>query len=77
MSLINIYHCEIQSPAGQTGGIVMAQELLEKGIEKRTAVLGSKRVHATLHEADDFNKPFQEAMTEWCWGFGWSDDNLI
>ena len=54
----------------------MEQELLEKGIERRIAVLGSERVQSALHEADDFNKPFQEAMTEWCWGFGWGDDTL-
>jgi len=64
----------MQSQTGETGGIVMAKELLEKGIEKRTAVLGSERVQSALHEADDFNKPFQEAMTEWCWGFGWGDE---
>ena len=54
----------------------MAKKLLEKGIEKRTAVLGAERVRTALHEADDFNKPFQEAMTEWCWGFGWGDDTF-
>ena len=27
-------------------------------------------------EANDFNKPFQEAMTEWRWGFGWGDDTF-
>ena len=24
--------------------------------------------------ADDFTRPLQEAMTAWCWGFGWGDD---
>ena len=27
-----------------------------------------------LVAADDFTRPFQEAMTAWCWGFGWRDD---
>jgi hypothetical protein len=27
-----------------------------------------------LAAADDFTRPFQEAMTAWCWGFGWGDD---
>ena len=26
--------------------------------------------------ADEFSRPFQEAMTAWCWGFGWGDDAL-
>jgi len=35
--------------------------------------LGDKYVEKNLNEADDFTKPFQEAMTSWCWGFGWGD----
>jgi len=31
-------------------------------------------VERNLAAADDFNRPFQEAMTAWCWGFGWGDD---
>ena len=27
-----------------------------------------------LAAADDFTRPFQEAMTAWCWGFGWGDE---
>lgn len=23
-----------------------------------------------------YRMPFQEAMTEWCWGFGWGDESL-
>ena len=33
-------------------------------------------VEKNLAAADDFNRPFQEAMTEWCWGFGWGDETL-
>ena len=29
-----------------------------------------------LENADDFTLPFQKAMTEWCWGFGWSDETI-
>ena len=29
-----------------------------------------------LENADSFTLPFQEAMTEWCWGFGWGDETI-
>ena len=52
----------------------MQQDLFEKGLEKRKSVLGAEYVENNLANADDFTRPFQEAMTAWCWGFGWSDD---
>ncbi|MEZ5913118.1 MAG: carboxymuconolactone decarboxylase family protein [Paracoccaceae bacterium] len=47
-----------------------------KGLAKRKAVLGADYVDRNLAAADDFNRPFQEAMTQWCWGFGWGDEAL-
>ena len=29
-----------------------------------------------LENADSFTLPFQEAMTEWCWRFGWGDETI-
>jgi len=52
----------------------MDKDLFEKGLEKRKSVLGAEYVEKNLSNADDFTLPFQEAMTAWCWGFGWSDD---
>lgn len=52
----------------------MDNDLFEKGLEKRRAVLGADYVDKNLAAADDFSRPFQEAMTAWCWGFGWSDE---
>lgn len=52
----------------------MKDDLFEKGLAKRKAVLGAEYVEKNLANADDFTLPFQEAMTAWCWGFGWSDD---
>ena len=49
-------------------------ELFEKGLKKRRATLGSEYVDNTMVSADKLNRPFQEAMTAWCWGFGWGDD---
>lgn len=54
----------------------MDQDLFEKGVAQRKATLGDEYVDNVLNTADDFNRPFQEAMTAWCWGFGWGDDTL-
>ncbi|MEM7068471.1 MAG: carboxymuconolactone decarboxylase family protein [Pseudomonadota bacterium] len=54
----------------------MDKALFEKGLEKRKGTLGAEYVEKNLAAADDFNRPFQEAMTEWCWGFGWGDETL-
>ena len=48
----------------------------EIGLEKRKETLGTKYVEENLALADDFTRPFQEAMTEWCWGFGWGDETI-
>lgn len=54
----------------------MDKELFEKGIAQRKATLGAEYVQKNLDAADDFNRPFQEAMSEWCWGFGWGDETI-
>jgi 4-carboxymuconolactone decarboxylase len=51
-------------------------DMFEKGLEKRKATLGADYVEKNLAAADDFAKPFQEAMTAWCWGFGWGDEAI-
>ena len=50
--------------------------MFEKGIAKRKATLGDEYVQNVLDSADDFTRPFQEAMTAWCWGFGWGDEAI-
>jgi len=54
----------------------MDDKLFEKGLERRKATLGASYVERNLAAADDFTRPFQEAMTAWCWGFGWGDDAI-
>ena len=54
----------------------MDDELFKKGLEKRKQTLGDEYVQKNLDQADDFTKPFQEAMTAWCWGFGWGDETI-
>ncbi len=50
--------------------------LFETGLAKRKATLGAEYVENVFANADDFNRPFQEAMTSWCWGFGWGDETI-
>ena len=50
------------------------EDLYELGIKKRRETLGVDYVNRNLEAADNFTRPFQEAMTSWCWGFGWGDD---
>lgn len=54
----------------------MDKALFELGISKRKETLGAEYVEKNLAKADEFNRPFQEAMTEWCWGFGWGDETI-
>jgi len=54
----------------------MDEKLFEIGLEKRKATLGNEYVENNLAKADDFTRPFQEAMTAWCWGFGWGDETI-
>ena len=55
---------------------IMDRDLFEKGLANRKATLGAEYVEASLNNADDFSRPFQEAMTAWCWGFGWGDESI-
>ena len=52
----------------------MNDDYFEKGLAKRKSTLGAEYVDKNLAAADEFTKPFQEAMTAWCWGFGWGDE---
>jgi 4-carboxymuconolactone decarboxylase len=51
-------------------------DMFEKGLAQRKATLGAEYVNKSLESADDFTMPFQKAMTEWCWGFGWGDEAI-
>ena len=51
----------------------MDRERFERGLSLRKSVLGEAYVERSLAKADDFSRPYQEALTEFCWGFAWSD----
>ena len=54
----------------------MASELFEKGLNVRREVLGAEHVEASMSQADDFSRPLQELVTEYCWGNVWSRPGL-
>ena len=54
----------------------MTSELFEKGLKVRREVLGAEYVDASIAQADDFSRPIQELVTEYCWGAVWGRPGL-
>ena len=54
----------------------MDKKLMEAGLKVRREVLGDEYVDRSMKNADEFNKPFQEIVSEYCWGVAWTDENL-
>jgi 4-carboxymuconolactone decarboxylase len=54
----------------------MSKETFERGLEIRKSVLGKEFVEKSIASADEFNRPLQELVTEYCWGAVWGRDGL-
>ena len=54
----------------------MTEERYETGLRIRREVLGAEYVDKSISMADDFNRPLQELVTEYCWGAVWSRPGL-
>ncbi|MBC9878366.1 4-carboxymuconolactone decarboxylase [Bradyrhizobium sp. INPA01-394B] len=54
----------------------MDKKMHDKGLEVRKAVLGEAYVNNALNNVDDFNRPFQEMLNEYCWGTVWGREEL-
>ena len=54
----------------------MDKKLMEAGLIARRQVLGDEYVDRAMKNADAFNKPFQEIVSEYCWGLCWTDETL-
>ena len=54
----------------------MNKELFDKGLKVRREVLGSEYVDNAIKNADDFSRPLQEFVTEYCWGELWNRPGL-
>ncbi|AAK90596.1 4-carboxymuconolactone decarboxylase [Agrobacterium tumefaciens] len=54
----------------------MDKPLQQAGEAVRRKVLGDSYVDRALEKADDFSRPFQDILNEYCWGMAWTDDAL-
>lgn len=54
----------------------MSKETFETGLRIRKEVLGAEFVEKSFAAADDFNRPMQELVTEYCWGAVWGRETL-
>ena len=51
-------------------------DIFDKGFANRKAVLGAAHVEKSWANVDEFNRPMQKLVTEYCWGEIWGDDTL-
>lgn len=54
----------------------MDQQMFEKGLAIRREVLGAQFVDNAIKTADDFSRPLQELVTQYCWGEVWGRPGL-
>ncbi|MBV9520141.1 MAG: carboxymuconolactone decarboxylase family protein [Hyphomicrobiales bacterium] len=54
----------------------MPNPTYEKGLNNRREVLGAEYVDNAIASADDFSRPLQELVTEYCWGAVWDRPGL-
>lgn len=54
----------------------MDKKRFDEGLAVRREVLGAEYVEKSIASADDFNMPFQELVTEYCWGEIWTRPGL-
>ena len=55
---------------------VPAADRYEQGLAVRREVLGREYVDRAIEAADDFTRPLQELVTEYCWGAVWTRPGL-
>ena len=54
----------------------MDKKTYDEGLRVRRAVLGAEYVDKSLRSADEFTKPMQDLVTEYCWGAVWTRPEL-
>ena len=52
------------------------KELLDAGLKVRREILGDAHVDRSMNNATDFNREFQEYITQAAWGLIWTRDGL-
>jgi 4-carboxymuconolactone decarboxylase len=54
----------------------MDKARFDRGLEIRKSVIGKEFVEKAYATADDFNRPLQDLVTEYCWGAVWGREEL-
>ena len=54
----------------------MDQKRYDQGLAVRRAVLGAEYVDKSVKAPDEFSKPMQDLVTEYCWGEVWTRPEL-
>lgn len=54
----------------------MDQKKFDEGLAVRKEVLGAEYVDNALSRMNDFNRPMQELVTQYCWGDIWQRPGL-
>ncbi len=54
----------------------MTDKRYEEGLAVRRDVLGAEYVDRALAGANEFTQPFQDLVTEYCWGHVWTRPGL-
>ena len=54
----------------------MGKNTFDQGLAIRKEVLGAEHVDRALAGADAFSRPYQELITEYCWGAVWGRPGL-
>ena len=55
---------------------MFSSDQFQKGLAVRREVLGAAYVDKSIANADEFMKPMQKLVTEWCWGDVWTRPGL-
>jgi len=54
----------------------MNKAKFDEGLQVRRAVLGDEYVDKAISQMDEFSRPLQEMVTEYCWGTIWTRPEL-
>ncbi len=54
----------------------MDKKMFDKGMAIRRSVLGDAYVDRAVANMNEFNKPLQELVTQYCWGEVWGREGL-
>ena len=67
---------DCRAGASEMKGRPLDRETYQRGLHIRSTVLGEEYVNRTLADADDFTRPLQDLVTEYCWGAVWGREDL-